>query len=588
MIVILGQSFLDWLFTHPNSNIGNLFRDSTRVIGLLLGITKDHVKAEHRAELFTFAVWKFLLTIKANDYQALSQSLIKAVSSMMPSQQVAYVMPRPMRKYKVWPQTIQDRALLILNEKISVLDKIEVTVEVYGREAMQYRINLESKDIQMINEMAIEVRLPQLDRDAKSVKFKLETGAKYISKVVFNLRSKYFHHLGGLFWSPQSEIPLKLDRNPLLDLDAYLSTYLKQNGAIEVMDDPKLPTLLHFAVRHNMSHLVQTLIGLPGGRQMATMTNDDGLNAREMAVHAGNLPLANLLKDPKIPRQNYELPVLRTESRLSTSSSLDLKKASSPVEESFYDIPRKVEQCYVVPPAPRPVESTNKVKYVKMNKCPSEVSSSPMSRQDLLKPLLLKSTSMDNLPEPIIAGNLYMNQDEPKSPLDIINPFPPFSPKSKVEEGPTSVFFDRLKAEFSQVQFAAGKGQMSLADLQTKFAEWQKGPFYESARKSHAVQVDELISQWDELINRQKSLDSDLSFRKKFRKLIKNSKKKNDPKYSTLPSMPMRLKRARAASATLAETKCDNSTDQSRSKSCSVSEASPDSDASSNSSFEKS
>lgn len=343
------------------------------------------------------------------------------------------------------------------------------------------------------------------------------------------------------------------------------------------MEDPKLPTLLHFAVRHNMSQLVQTLLDLPGGRQMASMTNDDGLNAREMAVHAGNLPLANLLKDPKTPRQNYELPVLRSDSRLSTS--LDLKKASPPsVGESFYDIPRKVEQCYVVPPAPRPVES--KLKYVNMNKCPSEV----LSRQDLLKPLL-KSTSMDNLPEPAKTKNA--NEEEPKSPLDFLHPFTPLS-FPKVEEGASSVFFDRLKAEFSQVQLPAGKGQMSLTDLQTKFAEWQIGPFYESARESHAAQVDELISQWQELINRQKSLESDLSFRKKFRKLIKNSKKKNDPKYSTLPSMPMRLKRARAASATTPDTNCETATNQSRSKSCSVSEFNPDSDTSSNSSFEKS
>ena len=84
-IVILGQTFLDWIYTHPLSNIGSLFKDSTKVIGLLLGITKDNVKAEHRAELLTFAVWKFLLTIKANEHENLSQSLIRAVLSMMPS-----------------------------------------------------------------------------------------------------------------------------------------------------------------------------------------------------------------------------------------------------------------------------------------------------------------------------------------------------------------------------------------------------------------------------------------------------------------------------------------------------------------------
>lgn len=185
IIVILSQSFLDWLYTHPMSSIGSLFKDSTKVIGLLLGITKDHVKAEHRAELLTFAVWKFLLTIKPNDYQALSQSLIKAVSSMMPNQPIAYVMPRPMRKFKVWPQTIQDKALLILNEKISVLDKIQVTLEVYGREALLYRVTLDNKDLQLINEVVIEVNLPQMDRDAKSVKFKLETSKCYFPEMKY-------------------------------------------------------------------------------------------------------------------------------------------------------------------------------------------------------------------------------------------------------------------------------------------------------------------------------------------------------------------------------------------------------------------
>jgi len=39
-IVILGQAFLDWLYVHPGSHIGTLFKDGTKVIGLLLGILR--------------------------------------------------------------------------------------------------------------------------------------------------------------------------------------------------------------------------------------------------------------------------------------------------------------------------------------------------------------------------------------------------------------------------------------------------------------------------------------------------------------------------------------------------------------------
>ena len=80
-IVILGQAFLDWIYTHPHSYVGSAFKDSTKVIGLLLGITKDHVKAEHRTELPTFAVWKFMFIVKQNDHEQLSQSLVKVSHS---------------------------------------------------------------------------------------------------------------------------------------------------------------------------------------------------------------------------------------------------------------------------------------------------------------------------------------------------------------------------------------------------------------------------------------------------------------------------------------------------------------------------
>ena len=188
-IVILGQTFLDWIYTHPLSNIGSLFKDSTKVIGLLLGITKDNVKAEHRAELLTFAVWKFLLTIKANEHENLSQSLIRAVLSMMPSKNdnqssMPYVMPRPMRKFKVWPQPVDDQVLLMLNDKITVLDRIQVTLEIFDEDNIpeaKFILENNQSEVNLVNELSIEVKMPKSCRGGTTVKFKLE-----ISKIFFS------------------------------------------------------------------------------------------------------------------------------------------------------------------------------------------------------------------------------------------------------------------------------------------------------------------------------------------------------------------------------------------------------------------
>ena len=173
-IVILGQTFLDWIYTHPLSSIGSLFKDSTKVIGLLLGINKDNVKAEHRAELLTFAVWKFLLTIKANEHENLSQSLIRAVLSMMPSSRnnpnnnqsaMPYVMPRPMRKFKVWPaQPVDDQVLLMLNDKITVLDRIQVTLEIFDEDNIpeaKFILENNQSEVNLVNELSIEVKMPK-------------------------------------------------------------------------------------------------------------------------------------------------------------------------------------------------------------------------------------------------------------------------------------------------------------------------------------------------------------------------------------------------------------------------------------------
>ena len=175
-IVILGQAFLDWLYVHPGSHIGTLFKDGTKVIGLLLGITKDQVKAEHRAELLTFAVWKFLFSIKPNDNENLALSLIKAVSSMMPNFSNSYVLPRPVKKFKIWPQPdgvkANEKILLILNEKIATVDRTLITIEVFQDSIPRQKIPV--KDFAFVNESLIDVTLP--DIIGNGIKVCLEIG----------------------------------------------------------------------------------------------------------------------------------------------------------------------------------------------------------------------------------------------------------------------------------------------------------------------------------------------------------------------------------------------------------------------------
>ena len=183
-IVILGQAFLDWLYVHPGSHIGTLFKDGTKVIGLLLGVTKDQVKAEHRAELLTFAVWKSLFAIRAKEHESLAKSLINAVSSMMPPSKssgntsASYVLPRPLKKFKIWSATdgvkSHEKILLFLNDKIqsSDLDKVQVTIEVLQDSIPRQRVSPES--VALVNESSLDIMLPEIN--GNGIKLSLEIG----------------------------------------------------------------------------------------------------------------------------------------------------------------------------------------------------------------------------------------------------------------------------------------------------------------------------------------------------------------------------------------------------------------------------
>ena len=122
--------------------------------------------------------------------------------------------------------------------------------------------------------------------------------------------------------------------NQLHELDRTLSQYLEQlhSGFIQLDGkDRNCPTLLHFAAKQQMTQVVTQLLKLPdlGGLQMSSILNQDGLSPRDLAVQAGNLELAKLLKNPDTAHRNL-LPHIATRNLLShiASHALDINKES--------------------------------------------------------------------------------------------------------------------------------------------------------------------------------------------------------------------------------------------------------------------
>merc|ERR1719273_805121 len=149
-----------------------------------------------------------------------------------------------MRKFRVWPQPVLDNAvLLLLNERINALDKIQITLEIYGSDdtpEAKFVLENNQPEVNVINELSIEVKMPKLCMRGTSIKFKLE--------------------INGLYWHPQNESKIVIRKDPIVDLDKYLSCYLNQfsGGAIEVQEDAQVPTFMHFAVKHGMKELIKT------------------------------------------------------------------------------------------------------------------------------------------------------------------------------------------------------------------------------------------------------------------------------------------------------------------------------------------
>ena len=70
----------------------------------------------------------------------------------------------------------------MLNDKITVLDRIQITLEVFDEEnKLEGKFVLENNqsEVNLVNELSIEVKMPKSCRGGTSVKFKLE-----ISKIL--------------------------------------------------------------------------------------------------------------------------------------------------------------------------------------------------------------------------------------------------------------------------------------------------------------------------------------------------------------------------------------------------------------------
>ena len=321
------------------------------------------------------------------------------------------------------------------------------------------------------------------------------------------------------------------------ELDRTLSHYLEQLhcGSIQLDGkDRKCPTLLHFAAKQQMTQVVTQLLKLPGGLQMSLILNQDGLSPRDLAVQAGNLELAKLLKNPEKPKQNYELPVLKA-------------KSSS---EDLYDIPRHTENCYVVPPPPRPVvkaKSTPKEAYLPMQptrklsenenerqptppvKLIIDEPPRPQSREEFMKSLFkdeIGSGSEDSNSSSVTKQHSD-GGNTPKSPL-IVKPFPMVVPQEKksLEES--------TQCELEEIEQKMQNGQMNFKTLEEKFRSWQNRPDVIFAPTSD--NVESLRKRWADLLEKFPNEDQKRSKDKSW-KFFKKSKK-----YSTLPSMPFRKK----------------------------------------------
>ena len=118
--MILSQAFLDWIVSNSSLVVGNLLTNSSKVIGLFLGIDRSEILAEHQSPLLTFSTWYSTMECKpdtrsdpngslSKDGEIFSLQLHRSISEIIQNADPAKRGSSkriPEKSYQVWPQTV--------------------------------------------------------------------------------------------------------------------------------------------------------------------------------------------------------------------------------------------------------------------------------------------------------------------------------------------------------------------------------------------------------------------------------------------------------------------------------------------------
>jgi hypothetical protein len=232
------------------------------------------------------------------------------------------------------------------------------------------------------------------------------------------------------------------------------------------------------------------------------------------------------------------------------------------------------------------------------------------TRQEVLETVELHPGEVDVIKtqyENILDGFKQPLDDEPKSPLSLVNPFPMTdNPRSSAaiklrSTSETSSIYDQCQSELIDLQTQFKKRKLSLAEVESRFNEWKSRPEVKIANESHRHEVENMKREWERVQSEMRASSeakppaseaTKLGLFKGTLKRIKMRRNKSrsdletttEMKYSTLPSkLPsLKLKKLRSVSTTSIgpEAAAGADSDQDRHKSMSLSESGNFSDSS--------
>ena len=118
---------------------------------------------------------------------SLMQQRMRPSNGIIKNNSASYVLPRPLKRFKVWSTSIEDgvksheKILLILNDKISSTERIQVTIEVLQDSILRQKCAPDS--VILVNEFLVEIALPELN--GNGIKLSLEIGKDFQKKNYF-------------------------------------------------------------------------------------------------------------------------------------------------------------------------------------------------------------------------------------------------------------------------------------------------------------------------------------------------------------------------------------------------------------------